>query len=242
MPPASPDYYAVLQVSPTAETAIIEAAYRQLARLYHPDVDRTPGAKERMQTINAAYEVLRDPPRRAEYDAARAARLKAGARLLDVERDGEWITFRLGPAYDPFGTLAALRASVPPDGRRWDALSQRWRVHANYAETLAGLFANYGAPGAVFGPPVDTPEPPRSALPQFTALGVCLIAAALLVYLANTPTGVWWRARIAATVVGLAERVDPGVSGDLVVALLAGLAVLTLAAVAWYARKPSPRR
>lgn len=241
MPPAPPDYYAVLQVSPTAETAIIEAAYRQLARLYHPDVNPAPGAKERMQAINAAYEVLGDPPRRAEHDAARAAWLKATARLLDVERDGEWISFRLGPAHDPFGTLAALRASIPPDARRWDAMTQRWRVHADYAEVLARLFANYGTPGQSLAAP-DVVREPRSALPQFTALGVCLIAAALLVYLANTPTGLMFRARAANTVVSLAARVDPSVSGDLAVGLLAALAVVALAAVAWYARKPSARR
>ncbi len=242
MPPALPDYYAVLQVSPTAEAAVIEAAYRQLARLYHPDVNRAPDAKERMQALNAAYEVLGDPQRRAEYDAERAARLKAGARLVDVERDGEWITFRLGPSYDPFGTLTALQASIPPDGRRWDALGQRWRVHADYADALARLFANYGASGMALAANDAAPSEPRSALPQFTALGVCLIALALLVYVANTPTGIQWRSRIAGSVVSLAARIDPAVSGDLTVAFLAALAVLTLGAVAWLAHKPSPRR
>ncbi|MFN8473230.1 MAG: J domain-containing protein [Anaerolineae bacterium] len=241
MPPVLPDYYAVLQVSPTAETAIIEAAYRQLARLYHPDVNPAPGAKERMQAINAAYEVLGDPQRRAEYDAARAARLKAGARLLDVERDGEWIGFRLGPAHDPFATLAALRASIPPDGRHWDAMSQRWRVHADYGDVLGRLFVNYGAPSALAHTETP-PETPRSALPQFAALGVCLIAAALLVYLANTPTGLMLRSRATNAVVSLAARVDPGVSGNLAVGLLAALAIVALGAIVWYALRPSPRR
>ena len=242
MPPALPDYYAVLQVSPTAEAAVIEAAYRQLARLYHPDVNRAPGAKERMQAINAAYEILGDPERRAAYDAERMARLKAGARIVDVERDGEWITFRLGPSYDPLGALVALRASIPPDARRWDAMSQRWRVRAEHADALAHVFGNYAAPGAALVPSDALPAEPASGLPQFAALGVCLIAAALLVYFANTPTGVFWRSRIAATAVTLASRIDPAISGDLTVALLAALAIVALGAVAWLARKPSPRR
>ncbi len=66
-----PNYYEVLQVSPGAEPEVIEAAYRRLARKYHPDVDKTAGADRRMQEINAAYEVLSDPQKRSEYDVRR---------------------------------------------------------------------------------------------------------------------------------------------------------------------------
>ena len=63
-----PDYYSILQVSPNAESAVIEAAYRRLAWKYHPDVNKSPDASERMKVINEAYEVLGDPMRRAQYD------------------------------------------------------------------------------------------------------------------------------------------------------------------------------
>jgi DnaJ-like protein len=60
--------YEVLQVDPRAEPEVVEAAYRRLARKYHPDVSTAAGAEQRMKEINAAYRVLRDPPRRAAYD------------------------------------------------------------------------------------------------------------------------------------------------------------------------------
>jgi len=61
--------YEVLQVTPHASHEVIQAAYRALARTYHPDVDPSPRAALRMQRINAAYATLSDPVRRAAYDA-----------------------------------------------------------------------------------------------------------------------------------------------------------------------------
>lgn len=68
------DLYAVLQVHPTAEPEIVDAAYRRLARMYHPDVNKAPGAHETMIRINLAYEILGDPAKRAAYDRDRANR------------------------------------------------------------------------------------------------------------------------------------------------------------------------
>ena len=55
------DLYAVLQVHPTAEPEIVDAAYRRLARMYHPDVNKSTGAHETMMRINLAYEILGAP-------------------------------------------------------------------------------------------------------------------------------------------------------------------------------------
>ena len=66
--PDHPDYYETLQVSPRAEPYVIDAAYKNLAHKYHPDVNRNPDAHHRMAELNRAMEVLRDPGRRAEYD------------------------------------------------------------------------------------------------------------------------------------------------------------------------------
>jgi curved DNA-binding protein CbpA len=69
-----PDPYKVLQVDPEAEDEVIEAAYRRLARKYHPDVSPGDEARERMVRINQAWEMVKDPARRAAVDRARARR------------------------------------------------------------------------------------------------------------------------------------------------------------------------
>ncbi|MDD5472708.1 MAG: DnaJ domain-containing protein [Candidatus Methanoperedens sp.] len=61
------DYYEILQVHPQAEPEVIEAAWRRLARKYHPDVNKSQNAEERMKEINIAYEILGNPERRKQY-------------------------------------------------------------------------------------------------------------------------------------------------------------------------------
>lgn len=68
-----PDHYATLQVAPTADAAVIAAAYRALARRYHPDLAGADG-EAMMRRLNAAWEVLGDPERRAAYDRQRGGR------------------------------------------------------------------------------------------------------------------------------------------------------------------------
>ena len=80
----TPDYYKILQVDPLAEEEVVEAAYRRLARKYHPDVYSGPDASERMRILNLAYGVIGNPASRLAYDSARqreAARQEALAEL-----------------------------------------------------------------------------------------------------------------------------------------------------------------
>jgi curved DNA-binding protein CbpA len=66
------DPYKVLQVDPDADGEVIAAAYKRLARKHHPDVSPDPDSVERMVEINQAWEMLRDPVRRASIDRARS--------------------------------------------------------------------------------------------------------------------------------------------------------------------------
>ena len=62
------DYYDVLGVSRSASKDDMKRAFRQLARQYHPDVNKEPDAEERFKEINEAYMVLSDDDKRAAYD------------------------------------------------------------------------------------------------------------------------------------------------------------------------------
>jgi curved DNA-binding protein len=74
------DYYATLQVEPGASAEEIKRSYRKLARKYHPDVSKEPEAEARFKDVAEAYKALKDPEKRAAYDAV-AQRYRQGERF-----------------------------------------------------------------------------------------------------------------------------------------------------------------
>lgn len=166
---ASVSYYQTLQIRQDATQAEIAAAYRQLARRFHPDLNPSPDAHRQMQVINEAYNTLRHPDRRRRYDetlappvtpapepgAARtppppAAGPAAGSRtqiaaawLSYQKRIGGEIVFTIGHADAMTRLLADLQRRIPPAGRRYDITHNRWHIAVEYEDVLRTLFRNY---------------------------------------------------------------------------------------------------
>jgi len=87
------DYYKILGVSRTASADEIRKAYRRLARQYHPDVNKSPGAETKFKDSTEAYEVLSDPKKRERYDTL-GANWQAGQ---DFTPPPGWEHMQYGP-------------------------------------------------------------------------------------------------------------------------------------------------
>jgi len=115
------DPYEVLQVDPTASHEVITAAYRALARLFHPDVMPGPETQIRMVAINAAWELIGDEQRRALWD--RAHRGMSYALPGDTNGDATPAAAPAAGAHQPGGHRWSLGmkpgtgAAGPPPGR-----------------------------------------------------------------------------------------------------------------------------
>lgn len=98
--------YKVLGVAEDADRDTIRAAYIELAKQHHPDLHgESNGAKQRLQEINQAFDLLKDPERRAGYDRARRQLQPLAWRPHRPRR--RWPAVLLGLA---FGTLATFSA------------------------------------------------------------------------------------------------------------------------------------
>jgi hypothetical protein len=158
-----PDPYKVLQVDPEAEDEVIEAAYKRLARKYHPDVSPDSGSVERMVRINQAWEMLRDPTKRAAVDRARARASGTSARV--VAADGK----TRAATRQPVWSAAASRdtGAARPDGS-WPfpgvqdpatgTFAGAWRVPPNRRATENAGYDTLAAGSGSAGPPPGNPS------------------------------------------------------------------------------------
>ena len=92
------DYYAILGVEHDADDAAIRKAFQKLARKYHPDINKEPGAEEKFKEISEAYAVLSDPDKRRRYDAMQSGNPFAGASYGSPSQ----------PQGDPFGGMGGF--------------------------------------------------------------------------------------------------------------------------------------
>lgn len=137
------DYYKVLGVERSATEAEIKKAYRRLARKHHPDVSKASDSQARMQDINEASEVLRDPQKRGAYDSL-------GERGQFANAGGGGADFRPPPDWNPGFEFADVNpADIGSHSDFFEALfgAARRRPGARRAAG-AGPGGGYSARGA----------------------------------------------------------------------------------------------
>ncbi|KAJ4189732.1 hypothetical protein NW755_005735 [Fusarium falciforme] len=158
------DYYADLELPPTADAADIRKQYRKLALKYHPD--RNPGREEEVNTqfqvIQSAHEILSDPDQKAKYDASRTRNRYPGASGV---KGNPW---------------ANVSAQYPPPPRRNNGTpratpsgAQRWQTRfasgvpptAKQSETEAKKNAARAFENMRKGPSAKTSDQPRPTPP-----------------------------------------------------------------------------
>ncbi len=81
------DYYKILGVASDAKTDEIKRAYRKLARKHHPDLNKEAGSEDQFKEIGEAWEVLKDPEKRRQYDQLRAGGWRQGE---DFQPPPDW--------------------------------------------------------------------------------------------------------------------------------------------------------
>ncbi|MFF9038416.1 DnaJ C-terminal domain-containing protein [Streptomyces sp. NPDC014892] len=135
------DYYEVLGVSRTASQDEIQQAYRKLARKYHPDVNKDPGAEERFKDLNEAYSVLSDPKTRVRYD-------RFGEDFRQIPEDfDERVAAGAGGGFRARRTAGAGGPRVRYTGFGDDFAAEGVDID----DLLGSLFGAGGAPGRVPG-------------------------------------------------------------------------------------------
>ncbi len=131
---ASRDYYDILGVKRNASPDELKAAFRNLARKYHPDVNKEPDAEEKFKEMNEAYAVLSDPEKRAAYDRYGAEGLRGMGGMPDFTTVDFSDLFEELFGFGGFGGGRSRRRNAP---RRGADLS--YTVQLTFEEAVFGV-------------------------------------------------------------------------------------------------------
>ena len=129
------DLYEILGVNKNATDDEIKKAYKKLAKKYHPDLNRDDPktAEQKMKEINVAYDILKDPQKRAQYDQFGHAAFQNGGGAGGAGMGG----FDFG---DIFGDLfGGGRRSYSGGARVSKGANLRARVHITFEESISGV-------------------------------------------------------------------------------------------------------
>ena len=131
------DYYEILGIDKNSSKDDIKSAFRKMARKYHPDINKEPGAEEKFKEIGKAYETLMDDEKRALYDRYGEDGLKNAGYSTNGPFD-----FGFGNLNDIFesffgGSFGFGRQSDPNAPRQGDDL--RLDLQINFKEAVFGV-------------------------------------------------------------------------------------------------------
>jgi hypothetical protein len=108
------NYYKILELEFGADIASVKKAYRKLAIKYHPDKNKEPNAAQKFIEITEAYEVLRDPMKKSEYDTLYQVYFRANINKQYPEQSDELIYQRKQQEWANFGREKAKEYSSIP--------------------------------------------------------------------------------------------------------------------------------
>jgi curved DNA-binding protein len=143
------DYYKILGVERSVTADALKTAYRRLARKFHPDVSKEANSEARFKEVQEAYEVLKDPEKRAAYDQL-GANWKSGEQFRPPPDWGSGYEFSGGPRRGGHG-----RSPQRPGNGGQPEFSQE-----DFSDFFSSLFGG-GSPFAGAGP--DPAGPGRAA-------------------------------------------------------------------------------
>jgi molecular chaperone DnaJ len=130
------DFYEVLGVQQTASPDEIKKAYRNLARQFHPDVNKDANAADKFKEINSAYEILSDPDKRARYDRFGPAGVNGGAGGFSAEG------FGFGDLNDIFDFVAGFTNQTrrgPSRNRPRQGQDVHYNMGITFKESVIGV-------------------------------------------------------------------------------------------------------
>jgi curved DNA-binding protein len=139
------DYYKILGVDRSVTADALKTAYRRLARKFHPDVSKEAHAEARFKEVQEAYEVLKDPEKRAAYDQL-GADWKSGEQFRPPPDWGSGYEFSGGPR-----ASGRRRGPQHPGGDGAEEFAQ-----ADYSDFFSSLFGGgspFGGAGFAEGGP-----------------------------------------------------------------------------------------
>jgi curved DNA-binding protein len=128
------DYYKILGVARTATADEVKKSYRRLARKFHPDVSKEKDAEHKFKEVQEAYEVLKDPEKRAAYDQL-GSEWKSGQQFRPPPDWGSGFEFRGGPRQGR-------------GARQGGAQAEEYEEAEGFSDFFSSLFGGRGFGGA----------------------------------------------------------------------------------------------